>query len=80
MTATISNWGNSQGIRLPKNIIQAMHLMVGDKLDIKIEDHKIVLEPIKVKKTFDINELVAQMPSSYLTTEEINDSVGKEEW
>ena len=80
MTATISNWGNSQGIRLPKNIIQAMHLITGDKIDIKIENHKIVLEPINVKKKFDINELVAQMPSSYSTTEEINDSVGKEEW
>ena len=80
MTATISNWGNSQAIRLPKNIIKSMSLAIGDKVDILIENHKIIIEPIKKKKEFDINILVSQIPKNYNVCEEIDDVVGKEEW
>lgn len=80
MMATISNWGNSQGIRIPKDIIKSMRLAIGDKVNILIENHKIIIEPIKDKKKFDINELVKKMPSDYVACEEIDDSVGKEQW
>ena len=68
MTATLSSWGNSQGIRLSKDIIKNMSLAIGDKVNVLVEDHKIIIEPISKKKEFNINELVAQMPSfSYKT-------------
>ena len=79
MTARISTWGNSQGVRLPKNIIQDMSLAVGDKVNIFIEDHKLIIEPLKDIE-YDINELVAQMPDSYSVSEEIDDVVGNEVW
>jgi antitoxin MazE len=80
MTATISNWGNSQGIRLPKNIMENMHLMIGDKVNVLVENQKIIIEPVKQKKNFDINQLVSAMPSDYKATEEFYDRAGKEEW
>jgi len=80
MTATISNWGNSQGVRLPKGIIRDMHLAIGDKVNVLVENHKIVIEPMKRKKQFDINELVSHLPSNYKVTEVIDDVVGSEEW
>ena len=80
MRATISNWGNSQGIRFPKDIMKNLKLAIGDKLEILVENHKIILEPINEKKVFDINELVKQIPSTYKIHEEFNDKVGKEEW
>jgi len=80
MTATISSWGNSQAIRLPKNIINIMHLAIGDKVNILVENHKIIIEPIKNKKEFDIKELVYKMPSDYKPVEAIDDTMGKEEW
>ncbi|MDQ7060079.1 MAG: AbrB/MazE/SpoVT family DNA-binding domain-containing protein [Sulfurimonas sp.] len=80
MTATISNWGNSQGIRLSKEIIKNMSLAIGDKVNVLVKNHKIIIEPIKKKKEFDIHELVAKMPSNYVASEEIDDSVGKEIW
>jgi len=80
MTATISNWGNSQAIRLSKDIIKSMRLIAGDKVNVFVENHKIIIEPIEQKKKFDINQLVSQMPLDYKTTEEFNDSIGKEEW
>jgi antitoxin MazE len=80
MTATISNWGNSQGVRLPKDIVKNMSLVSGDKVSILIENHKIIIEPIKEKKEFNIDELVSKMPSVYKVSEEIDDVVGNEVW
>ena len=63
MTATISSWGNSQGLRLPKNIMKELHLSIGDKIKVLIENQKIVLEPIKQEREkYDINELVYSTP------------------
>ncbi len=80
MTATISNWGNSQGIRLPKDIIKNLSLAIGDKVNILIENQKIIIEPIKKKKKYDIKDLVSQLPSDYKVVEELDDTLGKEEW
>ena len=81
MTATISKWGNSQGLRLPKDIVNDLHLMVGDVVNIFVENDKVIIEPIRKEKiVFDINELVAKIPKNYQTSEEIVSYVGKEEW
>lgn len=81
MTATISKWGNSQGLRLPKDIVNNLHLMVGDVVNIFVENDKVIIEPIRKEKViFDINELVSKIPKNYQTSEEIVSYVGKEEW
>jgi antitoxin MazE len=81
MTATISNWGNSQGLRFPKDIMRELHLSIGDKVNIFIENKKIILEPIKTKKhSYDINDLVKQIPSDYKPFEEFDEKAGLEEW
>lgn len=81
MTATISRWGNSQGLRLPKDIMKELHLSIGDKMKVIIENKKIVLESIKPsREKYDINDLVKQLPKNYKTYEEFNHKVGLEEW
>jgi antitoxin MazE len=81
MTATISTWGNSQGLRFPKDIMNQLSLSIGDKVNIFIENHKIVLEPVKPKrKKANIHELVKQMPTDYKASEVFDYKVGKEEW
>jgi len=30
---TISKWGNSQGLRIPKEIIEAFNINIGDKIN-----------------------------------------------
>ncbi len=65
MTTTISKWGNSQGLRFPKSIL----------------NDKIILEPIKKRrKKYNINELVKQIPSDYKPYEEFYNKSGIEEW
>jgi len=81
MTATISKWGNSQGLRFPKNIMKDLHLAIGDKVNIFIQDNKAIIEPIEKEKIkYDINELVSKIPKDYKASEEMVSSVGIEEW
>jgi antitoxin MazE len=47
-TATLTRWGNSQGIRLPKELCRACGLRVGAKIAISRErDDSIVLKAVK---------------------------------
>ena len=77
---TISKWGNSQGIRIPKKYLDQLGLKVGEKVDIKIEDGKIVIIPIKNKRKpkIDINQLFKE---DYEENKEFEwGQVGKEIW
>jgi len=81
MTATISSWDNSQGLKFPKNLMKELQLSVGDKVKVFIENQKIILEPVKKsRKKYDINELVKNIPDDYKACEEFDNKVGLEEW
>ncbi len=81
MTATISSWGNSQGLRFPKYIMKELHLSIGDKVKILIENKKIVLDPVKQsREKYEIDELVKKLPKNYIAYEEFDDKMGLEEW
>jgi antitoxin MazE len=42
-TATLTQWGNAQGIRIPKTFCRQLGLSVGDKISMEIEKGKIIL-------------------------------------
>lgn len=44
-TATLSKWGNSQGFLVPKDICESLHLRIGDKLHMRVDQGSIVVEP-----------------------------------
>ena len=46
-------WGNSQGIRIPKEILDRLDLKVSDELNIEIENDAIVLRKKFVHKSFE---------------------------
>ena len=50
MTAKISKWGNSQGLRMSKDIMNSLHLQVEDNVNIAMLDGKIIKK--KKKKRF----------------------------
>lgn len=80
MRATISKWGNSQGLRLPKSIVNDLNLSIGDEVKITTKDNKVIIEPIKQKRKYNIKDLVKDIPSDYRAYEEFNNKMGKEEW
>jgi len=51
-TSIISKWGNSQGIRLPKSVIDILNLNVNDKLELRIIDNGIFVKKILPHKKY----------------------------
>lgn len=49
MEATLTKWGNGQGIRLSKGLCDSLGIRIGDKLDIEQADDGIVVKPSKQK-------------------------------
>ena len=58
--ATISKWGNSQGIRLPKNILEKLHLKENDKVEISVKGEEIIIQ-----KTRKYNNLQERLEAFY---------------
>lgn len=56
-TLTLSKWGNSLSVRIPKKILDSFKLENEDKLSYKVENNKIILTPEKkespLRKMFD---------------------------
>lgn len=46
-------WGNSQGIRIPKNMLEKLNIGISDVLQIGIENDAIVLRKTMKHKTFE---------------------------
>lgn len=81
MTAKISKWGNSQGLRVPKDVMESLHLHIGDNVNITIENGKAIIEPIKKDiPKYDLESLLNKVPDDYKAHEEITGLVGKELW
>ncbi len=78
MRATISRWGNSLGVRIPKSALEEAHLAEGDHVDVVSEDGKLVLSRQKSRPTLD--ELVARITPENRHGEVIGDLVGNEVW
>ena len=77
-TTKITRWGNSQGIRLPKTVLNMLSLDIGSKLTIDVSDRKITLSPIKNDLKF--ADLFSNYDGETKVKEYWNDTrIGKEE-
>ena len=50
MQVALNKWGNSVGLRMPNSILLELGIGCGNKLDIKVENGKAVMEPVDDKK------------------------------
>lgn len=51
MIVKIKKWGNSQGIRIPKSILEVAHFSINEELEITALEGKIILEQVHRHKT-----------------------------
>jgi antitoxin MazE len=82
MLAKIQKWGNSQGIRLAKNLLADTQLRVGDEVDISVKKGILVVAPAKrIRGRYRLKDLVSRIPENH-QIEEIDwgEPVGKEVW
>jgi len=82
MLAKIQKWGNSQGLRLAKNLLADAHIGVGDEVNISVKDGIIIVSPAKrIRGRHNLKDLVARIPENYQTCEvDWGEPVGKETW
>ena len=50
MTTTIQKWGNSQGVRLPKAILDSLFLQENDSVEVMAENDTIVIRKAARKR------------------------------
>lgn len=81
MTTKIQKWGNSQGIRLPKYLLESIDWKDNEQINIKAEKGKIILEKTIKEKRKNIKELFADFDEQYTPIEiDWGKPVGKEIW
>jgi antitoxin MazE len=77
MQGQIKKWGNSAAIRVPSAILDAAELRIDQDVDIRSEDGRIVIEPIKQQMT--LEHLLAGISAENLHGEiDFESPVGRE--
>ena len=82
MRTKVQRWGNSQGLRFTKAILEEARIDVGDRVSVTVREGRIIVEPVTtVRGRHDLKTLVAAMPKGYRTEEEDwGPPAGKETW
>ncbi|MCL2213230.1 MAG: AbrB/MazE/SpoVT family DNA-binding domain-containing protein [Oscillospiraceae bacterium] len=82
MTTNIKKWGNSQGIRLPKQLLDAVKFSDNDTVEIFVENDGLVIKKVTkptAQKT--LRELLDGFEGEYIAEEwDMGSPVGKEVW
>jgi antitoxin MazE len=82
MVTKVQKWGNSQGLRLGKEVLEQARIAVGDSVEVAARDGVIVIAPVKrVRGRQSLRSLVSRIPKGY-KAREINwgKPVGREVW
>ena len=53
MTTTITRWGNSSGIRIPKPVLDSLYLKNNDKVELSVVENAIIVKKIIHTKTIE---------------------------
>jgi len=82
MITKIQKWGNSQGLRLSKDLLADVDIEVGDTVDVSERDGSLVVTPVRrVRGRLDLEELVREIPPDYKPGEfDWGPPTGREVW
>jgi len=82
MITKVQKWGNSQGLRLSKELLSDVEIDVGDSVDVAVRDGVLVVTPARrVRGRLDLEQLVRRIPKGYKPKDlEWGPPVGREVW
>jgi antitoxin MazE len=82
MVTKVQSWGNSQGLRLSKQVLEDAHVSVGDNVDVVVRDGVIVITPVKrTRQKLSLRKLVARIPKGHRPEAvDWGAPVGREAW
>ena len=67
MDGKVSRWGNSLGVRIPKQLAKSIRLQEGDEIEIYQEENKLILTP--KRKQYSLEQLLDGMSEEHLHSE-----------
>jgi antitoxin MazE len=82
MVTKIQKWGNSQGLRLARQMLEEAHLAVGDEVEVAARDGMIVIAPVRrIRGKQSLEDLVSRIPRNFDPKEtDWGKPVGREVW
>jgi antitoxin MazE len=82
MITHVQKWGNSQGLRLNKELLSEVQINVGDAVEVAVRDGALVVTPVhRVRGGHDLRELVQRIPEDYEPGEfDWGPPAGREAW
>ncbi len=82
MVTKIQKWGNSQGLRLARQILEDACISVGDNVEVAVREGMIVIAPVRrIRGRQSLQELVARIPKNYKPKEmDWGKPLGNEVW
>ena len=80
MMTSIQKWGNSQGLRIPKILLESLKWAENEQIEMILGDGEITLRPVKAKRR-SIQELFADYQGDYQPSEiDWGEPEGDEVW
>ena len=82
MKTKVQKWGNSQGVRLSKELLSDAEIRIGDAVEVALRDGALVVTPLRrVRGGHDLRLLVKRIPKHYKPEElDWGYPVGREAW
>ena len=66
MITKVQKWGNSQGLRLSKELLADVHVEVGDPVSVRVQEGSLIVTPAhRVRGGQDLEDRVARVPKDY---------------
>ena len=85
-TATLSKWGNGQGLLIPKHVCEEVGISVGDRVELAVDETgALMIRPetthFKRRKVVSMDDLFKNYSGDYKPSEiDWGEPVGKELW
>lgn len=80
MEVIVKKWGNSAAVRIPASVMAAAHVTLEQPVEVREEQGRIVIEPVR-RKTYRLDELLGGItPKNQHKPIDTGAPVGKEVW
>lgn len=82
MVTKVQKWGNSQGLRLSKEVLSEAEIGLGDAVKVTVEDGVIMITPARQRRSkHSLRDLVSRIPKHAKLTElDWGPPAGREVW
>jgi len=82
MVTRVQKWGNSQGLRVNKELLEKVRISIGDAVEVSVQEGAILIQPIKqLRGRYILKELITLMPKDYQPDkEDWGKPMGREIW